>query len=98
MIGDPVARPGSHDREGGVSVTTAASRWRRTLIAMALPMLLVLGACSTESALCQSVDSLDEAVQGMEDVNVTEDGVDALTTQIDAVKSSFADVKSEAGD
>ena len=63
-----------------------------------LPVLLVLGACSSESALCQSIGDLESNVQALRDVNVVDDGIDALTTQVDAVSTSFDEVKQEAGD
>lgn len=74
------------------------STWRRAIVAIAVPALLVLSACSSESALCQSIDGLRSDLQSLRDVNVVDDGIDALTTQIDAVKASLADVKQEAGD
>jgi prophage DNA circulation protein len=72
--------------------------WRRAILMMTVPALLVLSACSSESAFCQSIDDLSSGVQSLRDVNVVDDCIDALTTQVDAVKGSLADVKQEADD
>jgi outer membrane murein-binding lipoprotein Lpp len=74
------------------------STWRRIFVTIAVPSLLVFSGCSSESALCQSIDDLRSDVQSLRDVNVVDDGIDALTTQIDAVKGSLSDVKQEAED
>jgi conjugal transfer/entry exclusion protein len=70
----------------------------RTFLVLALPVLLWLSACSSTSALCQSVEDLQSSSQDLQNIDVVNDGVNAFTQQLDVVKSSFADVKNEAGD
>ena len=84
----------SHRLMANADTTSARSR---AVVGLLIPALLVLGSCSSESALCTSIDSLRSDLEGLKNVNVVDDGIDALTTQIDAVKASFADVKQEAG-
>lgn len=74
-----------------------AARTRRSLVVMIVPGLLVLNACS-KSDLCQSIDDLESSIQGLGDVNVAEEGVDALTQQLDEVKNSFDRAKQELGE
>jgi hypothetical protein len=69
---------------------------RRRFCAFALPALLLFTACSSGSALCQSIDQLETDVRALGEVNVVDDGIDALTTQVDAVSASFDAVKQEA--
>jgi len=48
--------------------------------------------------LCQSVDDLQSSLGGLTDVNVVNDGIDALTQPLDAVKSSLADIQQAGGE
>ncbi len=50
----------------------------------------------TGAALCQSVDDLQSSLGALTDVNIVNDGVDALTQPLDAVKSSLADIQQAA--
>ncbi len=47
-------------------------------------------------ALCSSVEDLQTSVQGLTDVNLEEDGAEALTQGLEDVKSALADVELEA--
>ena len=47
-------------------------------------------------ALCSSVEVLETSVQGLTEVNLEEDGADALTQGLEDVKSALADVEQEA--
>jgi hypothetical protein len=73
--------------------------WRRAIVSMAVPSLFLLSACSSPSPLCQSIENLQSDVQGLRDVDMSIDGADeALATEADAVRTSFAAVKQEAND
>ena len=73
-------------------------RIRRSVATVLVVPLLFAAACSSGSALCSSIDDLSSNLQALRDVSVLDDGVDALTEQVDALKASFADVKQEASD
>ncbi len=47
-------------------------------------------------ALCSSVEVLQTSAQGLTDVNLEEDGAEALTQGLEDVKSALADVEREA--
>jgi hypothetical protein len=73
--------------------------WRRAIVWMAMPSLFLLSACSSPSPLCQSIEDLQTDVQGLRDVDMSIDGMDeALATEADAVRTSFAEVQQEAND
>jgi len=74
----------------------------KKLVALSLPVLLVLTACSSktddEAALCDNIDSLGASIQALKDVNVVQDGTDALKSSIDDLKDQLKAVADSATD
>jgi len=56
------------------------------------------GETLSESPMCQSVAELQASLQGVTGVNLSEDGVDALSQHLDAVKSAVDDLKHSKGE
>lgn len=74
----------------------------KRLVAISLPLLLVLTACSSqtdaEAALCDNIDSLDASIQALKDVNVVQDGTDALKSSVEDLKDQLKAVADSATD
>lgn len=74
----------------------------KKLVAVSLPLLLVLTACSSktddEAALCDNIDSLDASIQALKDVNVIQDGTDALKSSVEDLKDRLKAVADSATD
>ncbi len=69
----------------------------RALVAVVL-LAAFLGACSKQSDLCQSIDELQSRLQAVTQVNLVQDGVDALKQSVDAVTQQVDVVKQEASE
>jgi hypothetical protein len=61
------------------------------------PALLFLGSCSADvSPLCQDAQSLKDSLQGLTQVDLRTDGVDALRSAVDEVHASIGALGTEA--
>ena len=69
------------------------------MIAVVAALLLVSTACSDDvSPVCEAREQLQSSVEELRNVNVLDDGLDALRTDLDAVGDDLATFRTEAGD
>lgn len=78
---------------------------RRTIAPVLLSLALVGVACSDDdddggdaSTFCEQRAELRDSVQELRDVNVVEEGVEALDTQLDEVLAEVTDLRASAGE
>jgi uncharacterized phage infection (PIP) family protein YhgE len=72
----------------------------RTVAALLL-CLTVFAACSDDDAdatFCENRSELADSIQSLRDVNVVDDGIDALDEQLDTVQSDVEALRSSAGE
>ena len=75
----------------------------RSVAAVLLCLTVVVTACSDDeedatSSFCESRTELQDSFQELRDVNVVDDGVEALDDQLDVVLSDVEELRSSAGD
>jgi hypothetical protein len=70
------------------------------LAALALSTSLAVTACSddSESAVCESADELQSDLSALTDVDVSDDGVDALGSALQDTEDAATSLADEAGD
>jgi uncharacterized phage infection (PIP) family protein YhgE len=70
----------------------------RTVAALVL-CVAVISACSDDEAtFCENRSELGDSIQSLRDVNVLDDGIDALDEQLDTVQSDVEALRSSAGE
>lgn len=75
----------------------------RPVFLVAVAAAICLTACaSDEAAVCEDVDTLESSVEGLKDVQVSEDGLSTLSSDVTQIQEDVAqlrsDAKSEFGD
>jgi hypothetical protein len=75
----------------------------RSVGAVLLCLTVVVTACSDDgedatSSFCEDRTELQDSFQELRDVNVADDGVEALDDQLDVVLSDVEELRSSAGD
>jgi uncharacterized phage infection (PIP) family protein YhgE len=75
----------------------------RSVAAVLLCLAVVATACSDDeedatASFCESRTELANSIQTLRDVNVVDDGVEALDDQLDVVLSDVEELRSSAGD
>lgn len=72
----------------------------KRIIPVFAALLLVGAACSDDEAspVCEARDQLESSVEQLRDIDVLDDGLDALRADLDAVGDDLAAFRAEAGD
>jgi hypothetical protein len=70
----------------------------KRFIPLVVALLLVGAACDDDvSPACEAQERLQSSVDDLRDIDVVDDGLDALRTDIDAVTDDLATFRDEAG-
>jgi outer membrane murein-binding lipoprotein Lpp len=72
----------------------------KRIIPLLAALLLAGAACGDEdaSSACEARDELESSVEDLRDIDVLDDGLDALRADVDAVGDDLATFRAEAGD
>ena len=72
----------------------------KRMIPVVVALLLAGAACSDDgaSSVCEARDELENSVEELRDINVLDDGLDALRSDLDTVAGNLATFRAEAGD
>jgi TolA-binding protein len=75
----------------------------RSVAAVLLCLAVVATACSDDEedatpSFCESRAELENSFQGLRDVNVVDDGIEALDAQLDVVQSDVEELSGSAGE
>lgn len=72
----------------------------KRIIPVFAALLLVGAACGDDEAspVCEAREQLESSVEQLRDIDVLDDGLEALRTDLDAVSDDLATFRTEAGD
>jgi hypothetical protein len=69
---------------------------RAFALAAAVTLAFSLAGCSDQAAVCDSVDALQASVDNLGDINLSENGVGAISGSLSQIESDLRQVKADA--